>query len=829
MAALKRKGYGEMIGVFTAELHDSYQASVWRGIERRAHERGVGVVCFLGSRLDSPVTVEATANMAYRLAGTESLDGLIVITSAINTFLDSAGVKRLFDSYRDLPRVSVGVQVAGIPSVTVDGSGGISTVVRHLIEEHGCRQFAVIGGPPGHAEAEDRAKAFRRALEEAGLPFDERLLVSGIFVQDSGAEAARRLIDLGIPFDALVCMNDRMAIGAIDALHAAGIDVPTEVAVVGFDGIEESNSVTPPLTTVIQPLHELGANALDMLCDIVKGRAVADRVLSCVPVIRESCGCVPQLETRRSDGPPAELDERDRAVIEMLTSDAQGRRSNSFIARLNSVLASDAVAGRKLSRWNGYLAMIRGAASDRTDASSLVSLFEFAQILVGRTEIRLQAARRVKSEEQSSALRALNASLAGSFEIPTMLERLSSGLHALGIGGGYLVVFPGGDTARARLLMSPDGVLDSRIAADRRDNRQETSSAGEPEFDVSGLLPAVASTRPWRSGVWVFEPLVFQDEALGYVLLPGGFHDPTVYDAVRDQVASALKGALLLEQVRTHERRLEVEVARRTAALTRANRELTLEIERRTRLEQEVIEISNRTMERIGQDLHDDLSQHLAGVAMLASVVRADLSASGNGAAESIGQICTLLEESIARAKQIARGLVPTALQEHGLVAAVEELAASARRSYPATIDFRASPGFFIDDTERALQVYRIIQEALSNALKHSDSERVEIRLYREETDGALRRQTAAIDRRQTAAIDRRQTAATRRRSAVTTMVAEVTDFGSGFSGQTSPDGMGLRIMRYRAEKAELDLHIEQLSPGTRVCCRVGPRKEGLR
>lgn len=811
-AGVERKGSGEMIGVFTAELDDAYQAAVWRGIERRAHERGVGVVCFLGSRLESPVTVEATSNIAYRLAGAESLDGLIIITSAINTFLDSAGVERLFGAYRDLPRVSVGVQVPGIPSVTVDGSEGISSVVRHLMEEHACRRFAVIGGPPGHAEAEDRERAFRGALADAGVAFDERLFVSGIFVQDSGAEAARRLIDLGIPFDALVCMNDRMAIGAIDALHAAGIGVPAEVAVVGFDGIEESTSVTPPLTTVIQPLYELGAGALDLLCDIVKGSSVADRVLSCVPAIRESCGCVPQLESRSPERLLQDVHDRDRAVLEMLAADVRSRRAESFVARLNSVLASDAVAGRSLSRWNSYLAMVhRTVAAEETADSDSVALFEFAQILVGRTQSRLQAARRVKSEEQFAELRELNASLAGSFEIPIMLERLSEGLHSLGIGGGYLAVFPGGDRSRAHLLMSPEGVIDSHLAADRHAGRQEAPRTGEPEFAVSELLPACAD-RAWRSGVWVFEPLVFQDEPLGYILLPGGFHDPTVYDAVRDQVASALKGALLLEQVRTHERRLEAEVARRTAALTRANHDLRLEIERRTRLEQEVIEISNRTMERIGQDLHDDLSQHLAGIAMLASVVRADLAASGNGTAESIGQICTLLEESIARAKQIARGLMPTALQEHGLVAAVEELAASAGRSYPATIDFRASPGFFIDDTERALQVYRIIQEALSNALKHSESERVEIRLYREEPAGA-----------------RRRSGETRRSPAEAAMVAEVTDFGSGFSGRNSPDGMGLRIMRYRAEKAELDLGIEQLRPGTRVCCRVVPRKDGAR
>jgi signal transduction histidine kinase len=255
-----------------------------------------------------------------------------------------------------------------------------------------------------------------------------------------------------------------------------------------------------------------------------------------------------------------------------------------------------------------------------------------------------------------------------------------------------------------------------------------------------------------------------------------------------------------------------VEVARRTAELTRANQELTQEIERRMRLEQEVIQISNRTMQRIGQDLHDDLCQHLAGIAMLASVLRGVLSNSDPAAVASIEQIGILLADSITRAKQIARGLYPAGLEEHGIVAAVEELVEAARRNYPAVIDFRASPDFRLRGTDRALHVYRIIQEALSNALKHSRSARIEVQLYREEQSagygGAPRNIGGANGRRgegEHAAV----------------LIAEVTDYGDGLSRSISGEGMGLRIMRYRAETAGAELRIERLNPGTRVTCRI--------
>jgi len=801
-----------VIGVFTAQLDDAYQIAVWRGIESRARQRGVGVVCFVGHRIDSPIASEAAANVAYRIADPRNVDGLVVISSAISTFLDQEGLSRLFASQPDLPQVSIGLGVSGVPSVTADGSNGVSVIVRHLAQDHGLSRFALIGGPSGHPEAEERERAFRATLRELAIPFDERLAARGTFLRDSGREAARQLLRLALRFDALVCMNDRMALAAMEVLRQAGVAVPGDVAVVGFDGIEEGLYVTPPLTTVMQPLNELGSSAVDALLERMEGGRPLGRVLTCTPVIRQSCGCAPKRNYNPDlTEPPSTATTEERRAIGEMVARAQIADGDGFIALFNSALAATTLAGGEPGKWNGYLSAIQHLAEMRGGKGdgSPPGLFEFARVLIGESESRLQAARRVAAEERLATLRAISASLAGAFDMPVMLARLEVGLAQLRIGGGYIALFEKRDLISewSRLVMAP------------RDARPEELPAAGIRFRTIRLLPPRIS-QSWRGGLWVLEPLVFQNEPLGYILLPGGAVEPAVYDTLREQVASALKGALLLQQVLTHERRLQVEVARRTAELTRTNRELTQEIERRMRLEQEVIQISNRTMQRIGQDLHDDLCQHLAGIAMLASVLRGVLSNSDPAAVASIEQIGILLSDSITRAKQIARGLYPAGLEEHGIVAAVEELVEAARRNYPAVIDFRASPDFRLPGTNRALHVYRIIQEALSNALKHSRSARIEVQLYREEQStgygGAKSAEYGGAPRSIAATLGRRGEG---ERGAV--LIAEVTDYGDGLPKSISGEGMGLRIMRYRAETAGAELHIERLNPGTRVSCRI--------
>jgi len=173
--------------------------------------------------------------------------------------------------------------------------------VSHLIEDHGRRRLYYVDGPLTAPDARERRRALMHVLR--GAP-DCRLVGSsqGMFTVASGVEAGQALLALGdgqLP-DAVVCANDQMAIGVLQALAGAGVSVPGQVAVVGFDDIFPGSLCDPPLTTVHQPMRLLGERACTRLLDRIARPSLRQKVelLPTELVLRSSCGCPPGTMTR---------------------------------------------------------------------------------------------------------------------------------------------------------------------------------------------------------------------------------------------------------------------------------------------------------------------------------------------------------------------------------------------------------------------------------------------------------------------------------------------------------------------------------------------------
>ena len=200
------------------------------------------------------------------------------------------------------------VVIAGNPDeraadvVMADNRSGSAALVAHLIEDHGRRRLYHVDGPPSAPDAKERRLALTDLL--AAHPRCELAGSSqGSFTVHSGEEAGAKLLAAcgeQLP-DAVVCANDLMAIGVLRAFAGAGVRVPEQVAVVGFDDIFPASLCDPPLTTVHQPMRLLGERACTRLLDRIARPAMSPKaeLLPAELVLRSSCGCPPGTETRR--------------------------------------------------------------------------------------------------------------------------------------------------------------------------------------------------------------------------------------------------------------------------------------------------------------------------------------------------------------------------------------------------------------------------------------------------------------------------------------------------------------------------------------------------
>jgi DNA-binding LacI/PurR family transcriptional regulator len=176
-------------------------------------------------------------------------------------------------------------------TVERDDMGGAYTATEHLIRI-GRKRIVHITGPLDHQEGIDRLEGYKRALMDNKIHYDEALIMEKDFSRESGYEAAAELMRKQIVYDALFAGNDLMAIGALKFYKENKISVPTDVSVVGFDDIDMSTVVTPMLTTIHQPMRELGYVAAEKLMAVLNNQEVKEKrtVMSTHLIIRESCG-----------------------------------------------------------------------------------------------------------------------------------------------------------------------------------------------------------------------------------------------------------------------------------------------------------------------------------------------------------------------------------------------------------------------------------------------------------------------------------------------------------------------------------------------------------
>ena len=219
------------------------------------------------------------------------------------------------------------------------------------------------------------------------------------------------------------------------------------------------------------------------------------------------------------------------------------------------------------------------------------------------------------------------------------------------------------------------------------------------------------------------------------------------------------------------------------------------DITERKRLEREIIEVSSREQQRIGEDLHDGLGQHLTGISFLTKALERKIAGKLPEEAKEAAEIARLVIQALAQTRNLARGLFPAELERNGLVAALQELTATVSRTCSVQCAVKAAEGIAVEDHVLATHIFRIAQEAINNSVKHAKAKNIQVVLMARPSEDRFE--------------------------------LTVTDDGAGFCPEAKMEGLGLRIMHYRARRIGGALEVTTTeNGGTQVTCLFGNKYE---
>jgi LacI family transcriptional regulator len=252
----KRSGY---LGVTVNEISSLFFGALLKGIEDKAESVGMQLIVSSGhARKDQE-------RRAIHFLYQRRPDALIVEVEA----LSNEELKEL--AREGFPFVVMGRYVEGLPSVYLDNEAGGRMATEYLLGQ-GHRNIAHISGPMYMQDSQARLSGYKQALESYNLTFNERLVLEGDFSERKGQEKTRELLSRSKDFTAMFAADDQTAAGAMRALREAGLQVPEDVSIIGYDDILFAEFLHPLLTTIRQPLSDMGQAAADIALALMNGR-----------------------------------------------------------------------------------------------------------------------------------------------------------------------------------------------------------------------------------------------------------------------------------------------------------------------------------------------------------------------------------------------------------------------------------------------------------------------------------------------------------------------------------------------------------------------------
>lgn len=595
-----------VIGLLFQFSDDYYEHSIWKSIVKQAGLYDVNLICVTtGSIEDEPEDPgDARRPEIVDVIDPGLFDGFIIISSVYLNSMSVESLTQYLGKYFQKPCVTIGAPIASLPDVSIDNESGMREIMEHLIGEHAYTRIGFMRGSSSNPDFATRYKTYCDVLQYYGITYEPgRVLDSG--VQNSyfygQTDPYEQFLDDNPDLEAIVCSSDYMAVNITRKLKERSIAVPGVIAVTGFDDSEAGQNFFPPLTTVRQPLYEMGEKAFASLLRMIAGEQVPVRtLLPTRAVIRHSCGCFPYssktiaLHENRDDishNGNTVLSDRFIAVIQAvfdqemahkvspelrgkwaralalsILEDLEHSRNDSFLRELSNIVSAGFSCGIDASRWNGVLSEmfeqlraekegLSGSDAGEWYAESLKS----ARFMIDDAEAEHKDCSDI--QRGIADINYLYSFISSSGSIEELTGKIMEHYPRYGFMSCYMSLYTDQSREKAVLVAAFDKKLDYRL--------QRPST----EYLSRDLFPDNVCIFDRRKS-YLITSLHTAEGSYGFMMLEINFVQGDIYEIIPFEVSRSIHSIRLIEKIRSHNEQLQRTVDEKTRELKDANDQL---------------------------------------------------------------------------------------------------------------------------------------------------------------------------------------------------------------------------------------------------------------
>lgn len=549
--------------------------NLWESIRRACADKKCNFLSIVsGERSDGYLSV------VYDLFDPSLADGYIFWTQRTDDIVEES-----LNRFSVFPSVSISIPHAGLPASYVTNQRGMRDLMAHLISYHGYRKIAFIRGPEYHPAAEQRFSIYRESLESAGIAYNADIVTPPKkWHTRTGKEGIRYFLDekslkIGSDIDAIVCPSDRIAIGACKELQNRGFSIPQDVALTGFNNLQDAQGLYPSLTTVATDFTMIGEGAVAGILSQIKSDDSREiPTTESLLVVGESCGCANphvsvvtrltgEFESKSKEEIIENLVSTLRAVnpqmfaggmsakkiLDAFTSALAEDNPQIFISAFVTFFRVDVFSIMELIRWQDVLSAIRANLSGLISSNSELSKAEYVLDVarVAMTDYFSRAHTRSSMNDFRCAvkLHQISGEMGIAREIHQIASILSGALNEFGISFCAMVCYDEPVNIDKRRLPKRSRLMLYSLNG----GKMILPSDGLP-FESARIIPAKL---PEIKDDFLLLPLIHDHAEYGYLLLSVGVPDGNFYDSVAECTAGAISNVIVQHKLDGNKRELE--------------------------------------------------------------------------------------------------------------------------------------------------------------------------------------------------------------------------------------------------------------------------------